>query len=262
MGQCRRSAESGVEGGVGGWCGGGEGGGGVGGGGGRGGGGCLGTHWKPLNTSKTLARAARVVGSVGGWRGGENGGGGVGLGTLWKPLQPGWWALHSVGVWRGSGENGGGGGGGEGLGTHWKALSASKTLARRPSEDNGRGAVGAVREGGDDVEWVGKALTAVGRRGFGTVNGAVFFGEALKAVWVVGSVEGGVGAVRAVGAVAVRRWGRRGFTHGMMGGRGVGAVRAVVEGAEGFWGHSKTLARAVRRWGVGVKGFGHTLEAI
>ena len=26
----------------------------------------MGTHWKPLNTSKTLARAARVVGSVGG----------------------------------------------------------------------------------------------------------------------------------------------------------------------------------------------------
>ena len=44
-----------------------------GGGGGEGGGG-LGTHWKPLNTSKTLARAARVVGSVGGWcGGGENG---------------------------------------------------------------------------------------------------------------------------------------------------------------------------------------------
>ena len=36
-----------------------------------------------------------------------------------------------------------------------------KQLQGRPSEDNGRGAVGAVREGGDDVEWVGKALTAV-----------------------------------------------------------------------------------------------------
>ena len=32
----------------------------------------------PLNTSKTLARAARVVGSVGGWRGGDEGGGGDG----------------------------------------------------------------------------------------------------------------------------------------------------------------------------------------
>ena len=50
-----------------------------------------------FKTSKTLARAARVVGSVGGWRGG--------------------------------GENGGGGGG-EGLGTHWKPLNTSKTLAR------------------------------------------------------------------------------------------------------------------------------------
>ena len=45
--------------------GGGGGGGGVGGGGGEGGGG-LGTHWKPLNTPKTLARAARVVGWGGG----------------------------------------------------------------------------------------------------------------------------------------------------------------------------------------------------
>ena len=26
-----------------------------------------------------------------------------------------------------------------------------------------------MREGGDDVEWVGKALTAVGPRGFGAV---------------------------------------------------------------------------------------------
>ena len=51
----------------GGWRGGGENGGG--GGGGEG----LGTHWKLLNTSKTLARAARVVGSVGGWRGGGEG---------------------------------------------------------------------------------------------------------------------------------------------------------------------------------------------
>ena len=44
---------------VGGWRGGGEGGGGGGAGGGGEGGGGLGTHWKPLNTSKTLARAAR-----------------------------------------------------------------------------------------------------------------------------------------------------------------------------------------------------------
>ena len=33
----------------------------------------FGTHWKLLNTSKTLARA-RVVESVGGWRGGGGGG--------------------------------------------------------------------------------------------------------------------------------------------------------------------------------------------
>ena len=43
----------------------------------------MGTHWKPLNTSKTLARAARVVG----WGGGVEAvvravGGGGGLGTL------------------------------------------------------------------------------------------------------------------------------------------------------------------------------------
>ena len=41
-------------------------------------------------------------------------------------------------------------------------MGAVRTVQGRPSEDNGRGAVGAVREGGDDVEWVGKALTAVG----------------------------------------------------------------------------------------------------
>ena len=78
---------------VGGWRGGG------GGGGGRGGGGGLGTHWKPLNTSKTLARGARVVGSVavvggGGGQvvgsvGGEVGvvgvGGGVGALPRWGP---------------------------------------------------------------------------------------------------------------------------------------------------------------------------------
>ena len=89
-----------------------------------------------------------------------------------------------MGGWRGGGENGGGGGG---LGTHWKPLntSTSKTLERRPSEDNGRGAVGAVREGGDDVEWVGKALTAVEtERVWNGERGSV--GEALKTVWVVG----------------------------------------------------------------------------
>ena len=58
--------------GKGGHAGGGGGGGAVGGGGGEGRGG-LGTHWKPLNTSKTLARA-RLVESVGGWRGGGGGG--------------------------------------------------------------------------------------------------------------------------------------------------------------------------------------------
>ena len=58
-----------------------------------------------------------------------------------------------------------------------------------PSEDNGRGAVGAVREGGDDVEWVGKALRAVGaERVWGGEWGSV--GETLKAVWVLGSVGG------------------------------------------------------------------------
>ena len=59
------------------------------------------------------------------------------------------------------------------------------------------GAVGAVREGGDDVEWVGKALRAVGAEGVwahideGGEWGSVR--EALKAVWVVGSVGGGGG---------------------------------------------------------------------
>ena len=54
-------------------------------------------------------------------------------------------------------------------------MGAVKTVQGRPSEDNGRGAVGAVREGGDDVEWVGKALTAVVWNG---ERGSV--GEALK----------------------------------------------------------------------------------
>ena len=49
----------------------------VGGGGSEGGGG-LGTHWQPVPTPKTLARAARVVGSVGGWCGGVRAVGAVG----------------------------------------------------------------------------------------------------------------------------------------------------------------------------------------
>ena len=63
----------------------------MGGGGGEGGGG-LGTHWKPLNTSKTLARAARKYflntckGDQGRWGGGvgggDSGGGGGGGHTL------------------------------------------------------------------------------------------------------------------------------------------------------------------------------------
>ena len=49
--------------------------------------------------------------------------------------------------------------------------------------------MGAVREGGDDVEWVGKALTAVETEGvWNGERGSV--GEALKTVWVVGSVGG------------------------------------------------------------------------
>ena len=60
-----------------------------------------------------------------------------------------------------------------------------RTVQGRPSEDNGRGAVGAVREGGDDVEWVGKALTAVEtERVWNGERGSV--GEALKTVWEVG----------------------------------------------------------------------------
>ena len=55
--------------------------------------------------------------------------------------------------------------------------------------------MGAEREGGDDVEWVGKALRAVGAEGvwahIGVRMRAVSVGEALKAVWVVGSVGGG-----------------------------------------------------------------------
>ena len=42
-----------------------------------------------------------------------------------------------------------------------------------------------MREGGDDVEWVGKALTAVEtERVWNGERGSV--GEALKTVWVVG----------------------------------------------------------------------------
>ena len=45
--------------------------------------------------------------------------------------------------------------------------------------------MGAVREGGNDVEWVGKALTAVKtERVWNGERGSV--GEALKTVWVVG----------------------------------------------------------------------------
>ena len=58
---------------------------------------------------------------------------------------------------------------------------------------------GGGREGGDDVEWVGKALRGAGGRGLGTHWsedeggdwGSV--GEALRAVWVLGSVGGGGG---------------------------------------------------------------------
>ena len=47
-----------------------------------------------------------------------------------------------------------------------------------------------MREGGDDVEWVGKALTVVEtERVWNGERGSV--GEALKTVWVVGSVGGG-----------------------------------------------------------------------
>ena len=71
MGQCRRSAESGVDGGVG-----------------------RGVAWGRRGRSglghTPEAFTARVVGSVGVWRGsGENGGGGgggEGLGTHWKAL--------------------------------------------------------------------------------------------------------------------------------------------------------------------------------
>ena len=64
-------------------------------------------------------------------------------------------------------------------------VGAVRTVQGRPSEDSGRGAVGAVREGGDDVEWVGKALTAVEtERVWNGERGSV--GEALKTVWVVG----------------------------------------------------------------------------
>ena len=98
------------------------------------GGGGLGTHWKPLNTSKTLARAARkyfskalatATGSVGGWHGGGDS--------------------------AGCGGGGGGGEGGGGLGTHWKPLNTSKTLAR----------AGGV--GGGGVEAVVRAVGAWGR---------------------------------------------------------------------------------------------------
>ena len=73
--------------------------------------------------------------------------------------------------------------------SHRAELLGLKHLQGRPSEDNGRGAVGAVRQGGDDVEWAGKALRVVGaERVWGSEWGSV--GEALKAVWVVGSVGG------------------------------------------------------------------------
>ena len=55
--------------------------------------------------------------------------------------------------------------------------------------------MGAVREGGDDVEWVGKALRAVGAEGvwahIGVKMRAVSSGEALRAVWVAGRWGGG-----------------------------------------------------------------------
>ena len=65
-------------------------------------------------------------------------------------------ALRAVGAVRAVGA--------EGVWAHIeKPLNTSKRLENpdpnqgRPSEDNGRGAVGAVREGGDDVEWVESA---------------------------------------------------------------------------------------------------------
>ena len=45
----------------------------------------MGTHWKPLNTSKKLENPNQAAG-CGGGEGGGGGGGGEGLGTHWKPL--------------------------------------------------------------------------------------------------------------------------------------------------------------------------------
>ena len=66
----------------------------------------LGTHWKPLNTSKTLARAARGVGSVRGWRGGggERVGavGRRGFGHKSEAFKYSARVVGSVGGWRGA----------------------------------------------------------------------------------------------------------------------------------------------------------------
>ena len=76
-------------------------------------------------------------------------------------------------------------------------------LQGQPSEDN-------VREGGDDVEWVGKALRAKrrwGRRGLGTHWKPKKLLKSLKTRTKLRAV----GAVRAAGAVGAV--GRRGFGH-------------------------------------------------
>ena len=75
-------------------------------------------------------------------------------------------ALRAVGGGRsaeggGGGESGEGGGGGGGLGTYWKPRKTSKRLDQRPNQGRSVGGERG-REGGDDLEWVGKALRAEG----------------------------------------------------------------------------------------------------
>ena len=123
-----------------------------------------------------------------------------------------------------------GGGGGGGLGTHWKPLNTSNSLQGRPSEDNGRGAVGAVREGGDDVEWVGKALRTK-RRG----------------LW--GSEGGGGGGGDGGGGGLGRHW------------KPLNTSKGRENPNQGQPGRDNGRDPNDVEW-LGRRGFGHTLEAL
>ena len=118
-----------------------------------------------------------------------------------------------------------------------------------------------MREGGDDVAWVGKALT-VGRRGFGRCMGQCRRLQILlkHLQGRPGWWGGGVGAVRAVGAVSDRGWRRRRVGGQSADGGGDGQGTGQEHGkasSTGRGGHGRTgqgRARQGRGRGEGLNG--------